>query len=242
MTAITIEKLTKIYGEMTAVDEVFVQVNKGEVFSLLGMNGAGKTTLIKMLCCLVKPTSGNASVLGYDIIKESDQVKQVTAVAPQETAIAPNLTVYENLELMAGIHGFSKKEKARKVKEMMVTFSLNSFAKQKSKTLSGGWKRRLSIAMALVSEPDILFLDEPTVGLDLLARRELWGVIKGLKNKVTIILTTHYLEEAESLSDRICILQKGKIKALGTVDELIDETATSTFEDAFVHLVMEKSI
>lgn len=242
MTAITTEKLTKVYGEMTAVDEVFVQVNKGEVFSLLGMNGAGKTTLIKMLCCLVKPTSGNASVLGYDIIKESDQVKQVTAVAPQETAIAPNLTVYENLELMAGIHGFSKKEKARKVKEMMVTFSLHSFAKQKSKTLSGGWKRRLSIAMALVSEPDILFLDEPTIGLDLLARRELWRVIKSLKNKVTIILTTHYLEEAERLSDRICILQKGKIKALGTVDELIDETATSTFEDAFVHLVMEESI
>ncbi len=242
MIAIMTEKLSKEYGEIKAVDEVSIQVNKGEVFSLLGMNGAGKSTLIKMLCCLVKPSGGKAAILGHDVMNETSQVKQVIAVAPQETAIAPNLTVYENLELMAGIHGFLKKEKTRKVNEMMNTFSLYPFGKQKGKTLSGGWKRRLSIAMALVSEPDILFLDEPTVGLDLLARRELWGVIKDLKNKVTIILTTHYLEEAESLSDRICILQKGKIKALGTVDELIDETSTTTFEDAFVHLVMEESV
>lgn len=242
MIAIMTEKLSKEYGEVKAVDEVSIRVNKGEVFSLLGMNGAGKSTLIKMLCCLVKPTGGMATVLSHNIMNETSLVKQVIAVAPQETAIAPNLTVYENLELMAGIHGFVKKEKKQKVNEMLTTFSLHPFAQQKGKTLSGGWKRRLSIAIALVSEPDILFLDEPTVGLDLLARRELWGVIKDLKNKVTIILTTHYLEEAESLSDRICILQQGKIKALGTVDELIDETRTSTFEDAFVHLVMEESV
>lgn len=239
MIAIQTEKLTKVYGEMIAVDEVSLQVNKGEVFALLGMNGAGKSTLIKMLCCLTKPTSGEAAVLGYHIKKEANKVKQVIAVAPQETAIAPNLTVYENLELMAGIHGFYKKAKVEKVDEMMTKFSLHAFRKKKSQTLSGGWKRRLSIAMALVSEPDILFLDEPTVGLDLLARRELWGVIKSLKRKVTIILTTHYLEEAAKLSDRICIMQKGRVRALGTVEDLVATTHARSFEDAFVHFVGE---
>lgn len=241
MIAIETQEITKSYGEMKAVANVSIKVNKGEVFSLLGMNGAGKSTLIKMLCCLVKPTSGKASVLGHDIMTETSQVKKVIAVSPQETAIAPNLTVYENLELMAGIHGFIGKERIRKVNEIMTSFALQPFGKQRSETLSGGWKRRLSIAMALVSEPDILFLDEPTVGLDVLARREAWGVIKGLKGKVTIILTTHYLEEAENLSDRICILQKGKVKALGTVEELIAETSTSSFEDAFVKLVEEEA-
>lgn len=239
MIAIETEKLTKKYGQMKAVDAVSIRVNKGEVFSLLGMNGAGKSTLIKMLCCLAKPTSGEASVLGHDLVKERDQVKKVIAVSPQETAIAPNLTVYENLELMAGIHGFSKKERKIKVADMLHRFSLEPFSKQKSKTLSGGWQRRLSIAMALVSEPDILFLDEPTVGLDVLARRELWQVIRGLKSKVTIILTTHYLEEAESLSDRICILQKGKVKAFGSLEELMIQTGCSSLEDVFIRLVEE---
>lgn len=241
MIAIETRNITKAYGELKAVDEVSIIVNKGEVYTVLGMNGAGKSTLIKMLCGLVKPTGGEGFILGYNLIKESSQVKKVIAVSPQETAIAFNLTVYENLELMAGLNGFTKKERKRKVDEMMHIFSLEPYSKKRSKELSGGWQRRLSIAMALVSEPDILFLDEPTIGLDVLARRELWQVIKDLKNKVTIILTTHYLEEAENLSDRICILQKGKVSALGTVEELMAQTQTSSLEDAFINSVKEET-
>lgn len=241
MIAIETQNISKAYGEMEAVDEVSITVKKGEVYSLLGMNGAGKSTLIQMLCGLVKPTSGTGFILGHNLIKETSQVKKVIAVSPQETAIAPNLTVYENLELMAGLNGFTKVDIKRKVDEMISRFSLAPFSKQRSKDLSGGWQRRLSIAMALVSEPDILFLDEPTVGLDVLARQDLWTVIKSIKNKVTIILTTHYLEEAEHLSDRICILQKGKVKALGTVEELTTQTHTLSLEEAFIHLVKEEA-
>ena len=241
MIAIETRNITKAYGEIKAVDEVSIIVNKGEVYTVLGMNGAGKSTLIKMLCGLVKPTGGKGFILGYNLIKESSQVKKVIAVSPQETAIAFNLTVYENLELMAGLNGFTKKERKRKVDEMMHIFSLEPYSKKRSKELSGGWQRRLSIAVALVSEPDILFLDEPTIGLDVLARRELWQVIKDLKNKVTIILTTHYLEEAENLSDRICILQKGKVSALGTVEELMAQTQTSSLEEAFINSVKEET-
>lgn len=239
MIAIETQNITKSYGEKKAVDAVSITVNKGEIYGLLGMNGAGKSTLIKMLSGLVKPTTGEGFILGYDLIKEIDKVKNVIAVSPQETAVAPNLTVYENLELMAGLNGFTKEKRKQKIEEMIQRFSLESYRKNKSKELSGGWQRRLSIAMALVSEPDILFLDEPTVGLDVLARRELWQVIESLKSKVTIILTTHYLEEAESLSDRICILQKGKVRALGTVEELTEQTGTTSLEDAFVHLAEE---
>ena len=241
MIAIETRNITKAYGEIKAVDEVSIIVNKGEVYTVLGMNGAGKSTLIKMLCGLVKPTSGEGFILGYNLIKETGKVKKVIAVSPQETAIAFHLTVYENLELMAGLNGFTKKERKGKVNEMMDIFSLEPYSKKRSKELSGGWQRRLSIAMALASEPDILFLDEPTIGLDVLARRELWQVIKDLKNKVTIILTTHYLEEAENLSDRICILQKGKVSALGTVDELMAQTQTSSLEDAFINSVKEET-
>lgn len=241
MIAIETRNITKSYGEIKAVDEVSIIVNRGEVYTLLGMNGAGKSTLIKMLCGLVKPTSGEGFVLGSNLIKETSQVKEVIAVSPQETAIAFNLTVYENLELMAGLNGFTKKERKRKVDEMMHIFSLEPYSKKMSKELSGGWQRRLSIAMALVNEPEILFLDEPTIGLDILARRELWQVIKNLKNKVTIILTTHYLEEAENLSDRICILQKGKVSALGTVEKLMAQTQTSSLEEAFINSVKEET-
>lgn len=242
MIAIETNHLTKIYGDKTVIHDVSLTIKKGELFSLLGVNGSGKSTLIKMLSCLLQPTSGKASVYGYDVVKEANQVKNVIAVSPQETAIASNLTVYENLELMAGVHGFSKKECEQKVIDIMHTFSLTPYKKQRSKTLSGGWKRRLSIAMALISEPDILFLDEPTLGLDILARRELWKVIQGLKGHVTIILTTHYLEEAESLSERICILRQGEVKALGTAEELIAHTSTLSFEDAFIALVEEVSV
>lgn len=242
MIAIETNHLTKIYDDKTVIHNVSLTIKKGELFSLLGVNGAGKSTLIKMLSCLLQPTSGNALVFGLDVVKEANQVKNVIAVSPQETAIASNLTVYENLELMAGVHGFSKKEREQKAIEIMHTFSLTPYKKQRSKTLSGGWKRRLSIAMALIGDPDILFLDEPTLGLDILARRELWKVIQALKGNVTIILTTHYLEEAESLSDRICILKQGEVKALGTTEELIAQTTTLSFEDAFLTLVEEVSI
>lgn len=239
MIAIETKNLSKMYGGKVVVDNVSLTVNRGEVFALLGVNGAGKTTIIKMLSGLVNMTKGEAFIFEHDVEKAKNEVKKLIAVSPQETAIAPNLTVYENLNLLAGIHGFSKTKREQKINVMMDTFSLHPFSKQRSKTLSGGWKRRLSIAMALISEPDILFLDEPTLGLDILARHELWEVIRNLKGKVTIILTTHYLEEAESLSDRICILQQGKVKALGTTDELMDLTSTTSFEQAFITLVKE---
>lgn len=239
MIAIETKNLSKMYGGKVVVDNVSLTVNRGEVFALLGVNGAGKTTIIKMLSGLVNMTKGEAFIFEHDVEKAKNEVKKLIAVSPQETAIAPNLTVYENLNLLAGIHGFSKTKREQKINEMMDLFSLHPFSKQRSKTLSGGWKRRLSIAMALISEPDILFLDEPTLGLDILARHELWEVIRNLKGKVTIILTTHYLEEAESLSDRICILQQGKVKALGTTDELMDLTSTTSFEQAFITLVKE---
>lgn len=235
-TAIEIKNLTKQYGTKRAVDDLTLSIHQGELFALLGINGAGKTTTIKMLSCLTAPTSGEAIVLGHRISDEEQQVRQCIGVSPQETAIAPNLTVRENLELMAGVHGFPKAKARQKAEEMIELFALQEFAKQKSKTLSGGWQRRLSVAMALISEPQILFLDEPTLGLDILARRELWVVVEQLKGRVTIILTTHYLEEAEALSDRICIMKDGRLKALGTADELKQQAQTDNFEDAFVKL------
>src|SRR5690625_1239002 len=198
MIAIETKNLSKMYGGKVVVDNVSLTVNRGEVFALLGVNGAGKTTIIKMLSGLVNMTKGEAFIFEHDVEKAKNEVKKLIAVSPQETAIAPNLTVYENLNLLAGIHGFSKTKREQKINEMMDTLSLHPFSKQRSKTLSGGWKRRLSIAMALISEPDILFLDEPTLGLDILARHELWEVIRNLKGKVTIILTTHYLEDRKS--------------------------------------------
>ena len=235
--SIEIKQLTKQYGVKVAVDRITLNIADGELFALLGMNGAGKTTLINMLSTITQPTSGNALLNGKSIVTEADQVKKFIAVSPQETAIAPNLTVRENLELMAGLYGFDKQTVKQKTDQMIQRFSLQPYEKSKSKTLSGGWKRKLSIAMALISDPKILFLDEPTLGLDVLARRELWAVIEKLKEKTTIILTTHYLEEAESLSDRICIMQDGRIKAIGTVSQLNEQAGTSKFEDTFIKLV-----
>ncbi|WP_042351093.1 ABC transporter ATP-binding protein [Bacillus massiliigorillae] len=237
--AIEITNLTKKYGSKMAVDDVSLSIGQGELFALLGVNGAGKTTLIKLLSCLTKPTSGDAVLLGNSILEHPQKVKECIAVSPQETAIAPNLSVRENLELMAGVHGFDKAETKKKTDEMIELFSFEQIEKQRSKTLSGGWQRRLSIAMALISNPSIIFLDEPTLGLDILARRELWNVIENLKGKATIVLTTHYLEEAEALSNRICIMKDGKIKALGTVEDMKQKAGTDRFEDAFVKFVSE---
>lgn len=236
MNAIEIQGLRKCYGSLTAVDDLNLTIGQGEFFALLGVNGAGKTTTIKMLSCLTLPTAGDAKLLGRSICTEAEQVKRVIAVSPQETAIAPNLSVTENLEFLAGIHGLSKEAAKARTAEMLETLGLQPVAKQRAKTLSGGWQRRLSIALALVSQPEILFLDEPTLGLDVLARRELWRVIEALKGKVTVILTTHYLEEAETLADRIGVMAAGRLKAVGTVAELLAMTGGKNLEDAFVIL------
>ncbi len=237
--AIEIKNLSKIYKDVRAVDGLSLTVKKGELFGLLGVNGAGKTTLVKMLSCLVLPTSGDAFVLGSSIITETDKVKQKIGISPQETAVAKKLTVEENLDLMAGAHSFDKEKRAKKTEEMIAEFGLETGRKKAAEKLSGGWQRKLSIAMALVSEPDVLFLDEPTLGLDVFARRELWKVIEELKGKVTIVLTTHYMEEAENLSDRICVMKNGKIIDIGTAKELMQKTNTDKFEDAFIKIVEE---
>lgn len=240
MNAIEIENLTKQYGDRTAVNSMNLTIKQGELFALLGVNGAGKTTTIKMLSCLITPTSGDALLLGDSIINNPQAVKQKLNVSPQETAVAPNLTVKENLEMIAGIYGSKKDEIEKKVSEMLDVFGLTEVSSDKAKTLSGGMQRRLSIAMALISSPQILFLDEPTLGLDVLARRELWNAVEKLKGKVTIILTTHYLEEAESLADRIAIMNKGEIKAIGTATELKSKTGTEKLEDAFIVLTQKE--
>ncbi len=242
MKAIETFNLTKKYGEKIVVNNLNIDINEGELFSLLGVNGAGKTTTIKMLSCLIKPTSGDAKVLGHSIITESAKVKQINNVSPQETAIAPNLTVKENLELIAGIYGIQKDEVKNVVNKTIEDFELGEIKNDRAKTLSGGWQRRLSIAMALISDPKVLFLDEPTLGLDVIARRELWNSIKGLKGKVTIILTTHYLEEVEALSDRVAIMTKGKLDAVGTIAELVEKTGCKNFEDAFVKISLEGKV
>ena len=239
MQAIKTMELVKQYKNLTAVDKLNLEIKQGELFSLLGVNGAGKTTAIKMLSCLTKPTGGDAVVGGYSITKEPEQVKRLIGVSPQETAVAPNLSVKENLELICGIHGFSKEKMEEKIRELTGQFTLDDVLERKAGKLSGGFKRRVSIAMALISEPEILFLDEPTLGLDVLARHDLWEVIRSLKGKITIILTTHYMEEAEALSDRIGIMKSGRLLAVGTVEELNRKAGTDDFEAAFVSIVKE---
>ena len=239
MQAIKTMGLVKRYKNLTAVDNLNLEIQQGELFSLLGVNGAGKTTTIKMLSCLTKPTSGDAIVGGYSITKEPEQVKRLIGVSPQETAVATNLSVKENLELICGIHGFSKEKTKEKIKELSGQFTLDSVLQRKAGKLSGGFQRRVSIAMALISEPQILFLDEPTLGLDVIARHDLWEVIYSLKGKMTIILTTHYMEEAETLSDRIGIMKNGRLLAVGTVEELNKMSGTKDFETAFVSIVKE---
>lgn len=235
--AIELQGLSKRYKEKVAVSPMTLTINKGELFGLLGLNGAGKTTVINMLSGLVKPSSGDALILGNSLRHELPSIRKVLAVSPQETSIAPNLSVRENLLLMARIHGFSKKKAIEKTDALISQFSLQPYEHQRGKKLSGGWQRKLSIAMALIADPKILFLDEPTLGLDIISRRELWAMINKLRETTTIVLTTHYLEEAESLCDRICIMKDGDIKALGTVDELLTKARKGNFEDAFVHFV-----
>ncbi len=236
MLAIKTDNLTKKYKDKTVVNNLNLQINEGEMYALLGVNGAGKSTTIKMLSCLIQPTSGDAEILSHSITKDSAKVKQIISVSPQETSVAPNLTVKENLEFIAGIFGFKKAQAKEKAQKIIAQFDMKEIENSRAKTLSGGWQRRLSIAMALISEPKVIFLDEPTLGLDVLARRELWKHIEKLKGKITIILTTHYLEEAEALSDRIGIMANGILKAQGTADELKSKAKTDDFEEAFVRI------
>lgn len=237
MDAIRTLSLTKHYKEVTAVDALDLTVREGELFSLLGVNGAGKSTTIRMLSCLSRPDSGDALLLGHSVLTEAPAVKAIIGVSPQETAVAPGLSVKENLELMCGVHGFPRASAAQRVSEMTKTLGLESVLERKAGKLSGGWQRRLSIAMALITEPKILFLDEPTLGLDVLARSDLWEIIRALKGKITIILTTHYMEEAEALSDRVGIMRDGKLLLCGTVREILDAAGTDRFEEAFIRIV-----
>lgn len=237
MYAIKTERLTKKYKDITAVDSLDLSIGQGELFALLGVNGAGKTTTIKMLSCLVKPDSGDAFVNNSSVITNSGAVKNMIGVSPQETAVAPNLSVKENLELMCGIHGFHKEKRRGKIKELSERLELTDMLSKRAGKLSGGWQRRLSIAMALISEPQVLFLDEPTLGLDVLARSDLWDTIRALKGSITIILTTHYMEEAEALADHIGIMRDGKLLSFGTADEMKAVTGKEKFEDAFVAIV-----
>lgn len=239
MNAIQTKALCKKYKDKTAVKNLDLTIREGELYALLGVNGAGKSTTIKMLSTLTPPTSGEAYVLGNSVTKNAAKVKEVINVSPQETAVAAKLSVRENLEFIAKIYGANKKEARTKADEMIEKFGMEDITRQKAGTLSGGWQRRLSIAMALITEPKVLFLDEPTLGLDVLARRELWHVIEKLKGKITIILTTHYLEEAEALSDRIGIMAKGELKAKGTAAELKAKAQTDDFEEAFIRIAEE---
>ncbi|MBR6771778.1 MAG: ATP-binding cassette domain-containing protein [Clostridia bacterium] len=237
MNAIEIKGLTKRYKDVLAVDGLELCIKEGELFSLLGVNGAGKTTTIKMLSCLTEPTSGDALLLGKSIRKDGAEVKSIIAVSPQETAVAPGLTVKENLEFICGVHSLSKEKRNYKIEELTELLGLESFLKKKAGKLSGGWQRRLSIAMALVSEPKILFLDEPTLGLDVIARSDLWDLIRALKTKATIILTTHYMEEAEALSDRIGIMRDGRLLVCDTAENIKLATGAEKFEEAFIRVV-----
>ena len=240
MYAAEIKSLRKEYKNVTAVNDISFMINDGEIISLLGMNGAGKTTVIKMLSCLTKPTSGEAFIYGKSILSDPTGVKQLIGISPQENSAAAKLTVAENLRFMCGIYGIDKAKTEENVEKIIKQFSLEEYRNRLAGKLSGGWQKRLSIAMALITEPKILFLDEPTLGLDVMARRELWNIIENLKGKMTIIVTTHYLEESEHLADRIVIMKEGNIKALGTLEELRQITGEEKLEEIFLKISAEE--
>lgn len=237
MDAIKIKDLCKNYKEVQAVNNINLEIREGELFGLLGINGAGKTTLIKMISGIIKPTSGDISIFNMNYLSDTNKIKELLNISPQETAIAPNLTVKENLDFMAGIYLINKKED--KLNELIKLFKLENVLNRKTKNLSGGWQRKLSLAISLINNPKILFLDEPTLGLDVISRKELWNILLSLKGKVTIILTTHYMEEAEYLSDRIGIINKGRLVMVDTPKKLLSKTKTKKLEDAFIKLVGE---
>ena len=235
MYCIETKNLTKKYKNLIAVYNLNLKIKKNELFSLLGTNGAGKTTTLKMLSTLIPESSGEILINNLNLSQSKDKIKNIINISPQDTAIAKNLTVKENLYFFAGVYEIKNKE--NKINELRKVFKLESVLNQKTKTLSGGWQRKLSIALSLINDPEILFLDEPTLGLDVIARKELWKIIESLKNKTTIILTTHYMEEAEKLSDRVGIMSKGNLILTGTTKEIIKKSGCTNFEDAFVKIV-----
>lgn len=237
MLAVSTKNLTKTYKDIKAVDSLNLEIYDRELFALLGVNGAGKTTTIKMLSCLVKPDAGEAHIFGHDTVRESGAVKELIGLSPQETAIAPNLTVKENILLMCGAYGMGRDAAEAKCAELIERFSLREIISKRAAKLSGGWQRRLSLAMAIVSEPKLLFLDEPTLGLDVIARSELWDTIRELKSRSAIILTTHYMEEAEALADRVGIMRDGKLLYVGAPEEIKAYAGCDKFEDAFIKIV-----
>lgn len=237
MAEIETRQLNKFYKNLHALKDINLGIKENELFGLLGVNGAGKTTLIKILTCLSKQTSGEAYVHGFSVKDNPEKVKEIVDVSPQETAVAHNLTVRENLDFFASL--YNTRDEAY-ISSVVNAFSLEEVENQRAKTLSGGWKRRLSIAIGLISKPKILFLDEPTLGLDVIARRELWKIINNMKGKITIILTTHYLEEAEAICDRVAVMAKGKVKATGTPAELKAIAKTDNFEDAFIKIAEDE--
>ena len=238
MNIITLDNVCKNYKTKKALNNVCLTIKQGELFGLLGVNGAGKTTLIKILCGLTRKTSGTITINNFNLDKEIDKIKEIIDISPQETSVANNLTVKENLEFFANIYNNND---INIINEVIDIFNLNEVLNQRAKTLSGGYKRRLSIAIALISKPKILFLDEPTLGLDVFARRELWNIIKKLQKSITIILTSHYLEEIENLCNRVAILSNGKLLKTGTIEEIKQTTKTKNFEDAFIKLVEAKN-
>ena len=242
MAAIRTVGLSKRYKDVLAVDGLDLEVKEGELFALLGVNGAGKTTAIRMLSCLTRPSGGEAFVGGHSVLDEAVEVKRIIATSPQETAVAPGLSVRENLELIAGLYGIGKDRRQALLAELTEKLGLSTVLERRAGKLSGGWQRRLSIAMALISEPSVLFLDEPTLGLDVIARSELWDIIRALRGRVTILMTTHYMEEAEALSDRIGIMKDGRLLAVGTAAELMERTSSDKFESAFISIVKEERI
>lgn len=239
MDAIEVSNLTKKFKNVLAVNNISFNVKEGEIFGVLGLNGAGKTTTIKMMSGLTRPTSGNIKVFDYDIYKDINKIKSIIGVSPQESAIANNLTVKENIELMASLYFKDKIQIKDNIELVINNLGLESYINRRAKTLSGGYKRRLSIAMALVTNPRILFLDEPTLGLDVINRHELWNVIDNLKGKVTIILTSHYMEEISALVDDIAIMKNGKILMINNLETILKSTNTNSLEEAFIKIVGE---
>ena len=231
---IEIKNVTKKFGKFTALDGVTLTINDNECFTILGFNGAGKTTLINILTTVLPKTSGDVIINGFVLGKDNYEIKKIVNVSPQEIAVCKNLTVKENFELIANLYQIEDKESS--INNAINNFGLSEKKDVLAKKLSGGQLKRLSIALAVITNPKILFLDEPTLGLDIKARQKLWDTITALKSKMTIFLTTHYLEEVEKLTDKIAVISKGQIKATGTLSELLEKTQTSTLQDAFLKL------
>lgn len=235
---IEINSISKNFGKLMAVDKFSLNISENECFALLGLNGAGKTTLLNILSTQITPSSGSASIFGKDIIKDREEVRKIINISPQESAIAKNLTIKENLDLIATLYGVKNKEEV--ITSLIKEFQLEEKSNTLAKKLSGGQKRRLSLALSLITSPKVLFLDEPTLGLDVKARKILWNIIDNLKSRMTILLTTHYLEEVEFLADRIGIISRGKLKIVGSCSKIKEKTSTATLEDAFLQLTEEE--